>query len=130
MIPKELMLGDRKSESTKLSAEPPSANGKSVVASLVRITLSLTPGIPAGDQLPPEDQSMSPAWPFHSFCAAVAQEPMAMRTPTKSAADMRCCNWLATLARVGRRESGIVMRGGLVFMVLRLRSLSVSHFGY
>src|SRR5215831_3723293 len=59
-----------KPPSTVLLTEPPRAMGLSETPSFVNVTLSLDPGVPAGDQFAPVDQSVSPTPPLHNIAAA------------------------------------------------------------
>src|SRR5262245_28074972 len=77
------MLAARKAASTILFTAPPRVKGLAATPSLVKVTLSLTPGIPAGDQFPPVDQSVSPARPLHNFCAPMLKVGVA-KTPAMS----------------------------------------------
>src|SRR5688572_14343009 len=51
--------------------------------SLVKITLALIPGIPAGDQFPPADQEASPAAPLQTVGAAETELASVIRNATR-----------------------------------------------
>src|SRR6266542_1993581 len=86
-----------KAASTALLTEPPSTMGLSDTPSLVNVTLSPAAGAPAGDQFPPEDQSVSPAVPFQVFGAAEAGFAVVSTTPS--------------MMRVGRMHFGYFILG-------------------
>src|SRR6266850_6134132 len=79
-----------KPASTTFLIAPPSTMGLSVTPSLVNVTLSLTPGLPAGDQFPPEDQSVLPAAPLHNL-GALRMDVEVVSTPARSAPITRSC---------------------------------------
>src|ERR1044071_1804905 len=90
MYSNELMLV-KNPASTRLLTEPPSAIGLAATPRLVNVTLSLTPGMPVGDQLPPVDQRVSPAKPFHAIGAPEAEDAGLSTPATRVTIMKRCC---------------------------------------